>query len=123
MCKDRQQQQQQQQPKTIIMRHYYALSDSFTGPNPAEPSSGFANRGEVIAFSSLGARTAWLAATRLLKARAINRPEAIKLTPTLNAEWTPSYLKGLKLVSVWDTDATGRAVHTGDEVTLLDYSM
>ena len=123
MCKDRQQQQQQQQPKTIIMRHYYALSDSFTGPNPAEPSSGFANRDEAIAFSSLGARTAWLAATKLLKARAITRPEAIKLTPTLNAEWTPAYLKGLKLVSVWDTDATGRAVHTGDEVTLLDYSM
>ena len=123
MCKDRQQQQQQQQPKTIIMRHYYALSDSFTGPNPAEPSSGFANRDEAIAFSSLGARTAWLAATKLLKARAITRPEAIKLTPTLNAEWTPAYLKGLKLVSVWDTDATGRAVHTGDEVTLQDYSM
>ena len=99
------------------MRHYYALSDSFTGPNPAEPSSGFANRGEVIAFSSLGARTAWLAATRLLKARAINRPEAIKLTTTLKG---PAYLKGLKTVSVWDTDAAGRAVHTDDEVTLQD---
>ena len=123
MCKDRQQQQQQQQPKTIIMRHYYALSDSFTGPNPAEPSSGFANRDEAIAFSSLGARTAWLAATKLLKARAITRPEAIKLTPTLNAEWIPAYLKGLKLVSVWDTDATGRAVDTGRVVTLQDYSM
>ena len=105
------------------MRHYYALSDSHTGPNPKEPASGFANTGEAIAFNSLGARTAWLAATKLLTARAITRPEAIKLTPTLNDEWTPSYLKGLKLVSVWDTDATGRAVHTGDEVTLLDYSM
>ena len=104
------------------MRHYYALSDSFTGPNPAEPSSGFANRDEAIAFSSLGARTAWLAATKLLKARAITRPEAIKLTPTLNAEWVPAYLKGLKLVSVWDTDATGRAVvaHTGGVVTLRE---
>ena len=77
------------------MRHYYALSDSFTGPNPAEPSSGFANRGEVIAFSSLGARTAWLAATNLLEACAITRPEAIKLTPALKA---PSYLKGLKVL-------------------------
>ena len=99
------------------MRHYYALSDSFTGPNPAEPSSGFANRDEAIAFSSLGARTAWLAATKLLKARAITRPEAIKLTPTLKG---PAYLKGLKTVSVWDTDAAGRAVHTDDEVTLQD---
>ena len=105
------------------MRHYYALSDSHTGPSPAELTSGFANTCEAIAFDSLSKRTAWLAATRLLKARAITRPEAIKLTPTLNSEWTPAYLKGLKLVSVWDTDATGRAVHTGDEVTLQDYSM
>ena len=105
------------------MRHYYALSDSSTGPNPTESASGFANRGEAIAFSSLGARTAWLAATKLLKARAITRPEAIKLTPTLNSEWTPSYLKGLKVVLVWDTDAAGRAVHTGRVVTLQDSSM
>ena len=99
------------------MRHYYALSDSFTGPDPTEPTSGFANTSTAIAFSSLGARTAWLAATKLLKARAITRPEAIKLTPTLKG---PAYLKGLKTVSVWDTDAAGRAVHTDDEVTLQD---
>ena len=102
------------------MRHYYALSDSTTSPNPAEHTSGFANSCIAIAFCSVRARTAWLAATKLLKARAITRPEAIKLTPTLKG---PAYLKGLKTVSVWDTDATGRAVHTGDEVTLLDYSM
>jgi len=102
------------------MRHYYALSDSSTSPNPAEPASGFANSCEAIAFDSLGARTAWLAATKLLKACAITRLEAIKLTPTLKA---PAYLKGLKLVSVWDTDATGRAVYTGRVVTLRDYSM
>jgi len=79
-CKDR----QQQQPTTItttIMRHYYALSDSYTGPNPAEYTSGFASTSAAIAFDSLSKRTAWLAATRLLKARAITRPEAIKLTP------------------------------------------
>ncbi len=101
------------------MRHYYALSDSFTGPNPAEPSSGFANTCIAIAFSSLGARTAWLAATKLIKARAITRPEALKLTPALKA---PAYLKGQKSVSVWDTDAAGRAVvaHTGGKVTLRD---
>ena len=102
------------------MRYYYALSDSHTGPSPKEHTSGFANTSVAIAFSSLGARTAWLAATKLLKARAITRPEAIKLTPTLNAEWTPAYIKGLKLVSVWDTDAKGRAVCTDDEVTLHD---
>ena len=96
------------------MRHYYALTDSYTGPSPKEPASGFANTSVAIAFSSLGARTAWLAATKLLKARAITRPEAVKLTPDL---------KGLKSVSVWDTDATGRAMHTGGVVTLRDYSM
>ena len=102
------------------MRHYYALSDSFTGPNPTEHTSGFANTGEVIAFDSLSERAAWLAATKLLKARAITLPEAIKLTPTLKA---PSALKGLKLVSAHDIDAEGRAAHTGGMVTLQDYSM
>ena len=95
------------------MRHYYALSDSSTSPNPAEPTSGFANTSTAIAFRSLGARTAWLAATKLLKARAITRPEAIKLTPPLLPD-------GLKRIPVWDTDAAGRAVHTGGVVTLHD---
>ena len=63
------------------MRHYYALSDNFTGPNPAAPSRGYANTCIAIAFDSVSKRTAWLAATKLLKARAITRPEAIKLTP------------------------------------------
>ena len=96
------------------MRHYYALSDSFTSPNPKEHTSGFANTSTAIAFDSVSKRAAWLAATRLIKARAITRPEAVKLTPDL---------KGLKSVSVWDTDATGRAMHTGSVVTLRDYSM
>ena len=95
------------------MRHYYALSDNFTGPNPAEPSSGFANTCIAIAFDSVSKRTAWLAATKLLKARAITRPEAIKLTP-------PLLPNGLKRIPVWDTDAAGRAVHTGGVVTLHD---
>ena len=101
------------------MRHYYALSDSCTSPNPKEPTSGFANSCIAIAFCSVRARTAWLAATKLLKARAITRPEAIKLTPALKA---PAYLKGLKVLPLWDTDATGRAgvAHTGGVVTLQD---
>ena len=122
-CKDRQQQQHQQPTKntTTIMRHYYALSDNSTGPNPKEHTSGFANTTVVIAFDSLSKRTAWLAATKLLKARAITRPEAIKLTPALKAdEWTPPDLKGLKSVAVYDIDASGRAVYTDDVVTLRD---
>ena len=95
------------------MRHYYALSDSTTSPNPAEPTSGFANSCIAIAFCSLGARTGWLAATKLLKARAITRPEALKLTPPLLPD-------GMKRIPVWDTDAAGRAVHTGGVVTIHD---
>jgi len=95
------------------MRHYYALSDNFTGPNPVELTSGFANTCIAIAFSSVRARTAWLAATKLLKARAITRPEAIKLTH-------PLLPNGLKRIPVWDIDATGRAVHTGGVVTIHD---
>ena len=95
------------------MRHYYALSDNFTGPNPAEPSSGFANTCIAIAFDSVSKRTAWLAATKLLKARAITRPEAIKLTP-------PLLPNGLKRIPVWDIDAAGRAVLTGGVVTLRE---
>ena len=103
------------------MRHYYALSDNSTGPNPKEHTSGFANTTVVIAFDSLSKRTGWLAATKLLKARAITRPEAIKLTPALKAdEWTPPDLKGLKSVSVHDIDAEGRAVDTDGVVTLRD---
>ena len=102
------------------MRHYFALSDSFTGPDPTEPTSGFANTSTAIAFSSVSKRTAWLAATKLLKARAITRPEAIRRTPTLKSEWTPSDLKGLKSVSVHDIDAEGRAVDTDGVVTLRD---
>ena len=95
------------------MRHYYALSDSFTGPNPPEPSSGFANTSTAIAFDSLSKRTAWLAVTKLLKARAITRPEALKLTP-------PLLPNGMKRIPVWDTDAAGRAVLTGGVVTLRE---
>ncbi len=94
------------------MRHYYALSDNFTA-QPAEPSSGFANTCIAIAFDSVSKRTAWLAATKLLKARAITRPQAIKLTP-------PLLPNGLKRIPVWDTDAAGRAVLTGGVVTLRE---
>ena len=95
------------------MRHYYALSDSTTSPNPAEHTSGFANSCIAIAFCSVRARTAWLAATRLLNARAITRPEALKFTPPLLPD-------GLKRIPVWDTDAEGRAVCTGGVVTLRE---
>ena len=67
------------------MKYFYALSDSFTGNNPAEHTAGFANSKKVICFSSKKGRQSWLDNTRLLTAKAISRPEALKLIPW---EWS-----------------------------------
>ena len=60
------------------MRHFYAMSDTFTGDNPNEYTSGFANTKEPIAFTSRAARDRWLESTKLLTAKAITRAEAIR---------------------------------------------
>ncbi len=62
------------------MIYFYALSDSFTGDNPHECSSGFANTKEVIAFTSKAERIDWLNSTKLLTAKPLSRIEAIKLS-------------------------------------------
>lgn len=72
-------------------RHYYALSDSFTGAYPKEPTWGFANTTTAIAFRSKAERDEYLSTTKLCKARAITRAEACKLTRTV---------QGLKLVDI-----------------------
>jgi len=77
------------------MRHYYALSDSFAGDTPKEYTHGFANKDKVIAFDSKKERDAWLKTTKLLKARPLNRGEALRLTKTVG---------GRKLVSAGCTD-------------------
>jgi len=77
------------------MRHYYALSDSFTGDNPREYTHGFANTGRVIAFGSKKERALWLKTTKLLKAKPLTRAEAMRLTKTVG---------GRKLVAVCCTD-------------------
>ena len=61
-----------------MKRHFYALSDSFTGDNPADYTHGFANTREPIAFTSRTARDRWIESTRLLTAKAITRAEAIR---------------------------------------------
>jgi len=77
------------------MKHYYALSDSFAGAHPKEYTHGFANTNKVIAFDSKKERDAWLKTTKLLKARPLNRGEALRLTKTVG---------GRKLVSAGCTD-------------------
>lgn len=59
---------------------FYALSDTFAGNDPKEYTSGFANTSCVIAFKSRKGRDAWLKSTKLLKARALSRKEAISMT-------------------------------------------
>jgi len=59
-------------------RHYYALSDAFTGDYPREYTSGFAMK-RVIAFESYAERKKWLSETKLLTAKAITRKEALKM--------------------------------------------
>jgi hypothetical protein len=78
-----------------IMKHYYALSDSFAGDNPREYTHGFANTDKVIAFNSKKERDAWLKTTKLLKAKPLTRAEAMRLTKTVG---------GRKLVSVGCAD-------------------
>ena len=63
------------------MRHYYALSDSFTGDNPKEYTHGFANRDKVIAFRSKKERDEWLKTTKLRKAKPLTRAEAMRIAP------------------------------------------
>ena len=61
------------------MRYYYALSDRFAGDCPKEYTHGFANTSTVLAFRSKADRDDWLSDTRLLKAKALTKPEALKL--------------------------------------------
>ena len=60
------------------MRHFYALSDSFAGDNPADYTHGFANTKEPIAFTTKTARDRWLESSKLMTAKAITRAEAIR---------------------------------------------
>ncbi len=64
------------------MKHYYALTDSFTGDNPKEPTAGFAYTKEPLAFTSAAERREWLKTTKLTNAAAITRNEAIAI-----ADW------------------------------------
>ena len=66
------------------MKYFYALSDSFTGDNPPEPASGFANTKEVIAFTSKAKRDVWLESTKLLTAKPLSRLEALQLSEKVN---------------------------------------
>ena len=79
------------------MRYFYALSDSFTGDNPHECSSGFGNTKEVIAFTSEAERTEWLNSTKLLTAKPLSRTKAIQLSEKVD----PANYSGLDKNYQW----------------------
>lgn len=74
---------------------FYALSDSFTGDNPTDYCSGFANTKIVIAFESKKERQKWLDSTKLTTARAISRDDAVRFTKWEHAEY---YSRGCEKV-------------------------
>jgi hypothetical protein len=85
------------------MKYYYALTDSFTGDNPAEPTSGFANTKRPLAFRSKKERDAWLKTTKLQTARSITQREALKLAKWETGEYYGSRATSVKVCRVYGT--------------------
>jgi len=85
------------------MAHYYALTDSFTGDNPAEPAAGFANTKRPLAFRSKKERDAWVLNTKLQTARYITRQEALKLADWETGEYYGSSANSVKVCRVYGT--------------------
>lgn len=67
-------------------KFFYALSDSFTGDNPAQPTSGFANSKEVIAFTTKKERGLWLTDTKLTTAISLTRKDAERFANKVSPE-------------------------------------
>lgn len=92
---------------------YYALSDSFTGDDPRDYTSGFANTKKVIAFRSKKERDAWLSDTKLLTAKPLTRSQAIKWADTDQGTWQQEY-DVAKICRIYGTDS--------EYVTISGYS-
>ena len=81
---------------------FYALTDTATGNNPREYTSGFANTKGALAFRTKAERTAWLSETKLLTAKVITRAEALKLAERSNGYLTDN--PGDKVVPIYGTE-------------------
>lgn len=62
------------------MKYYYALSDYKTGDDPEKKISGCPNKHKVIYFDTKKERNEWVENTKLSKARALTRNEAINIS-------------------------------------------
>ena len=71
------------------MRHYYALTDTFTGDDPKYYGAGFSNTKEALAFLTKKERDTWLVTTRLLRVKALTRREALACTAWRAADHMP----------------------------------
>ena len=78
---------------------FYALSDSFTGSDPKQTTSGFANTKVPIAFRTKAQRDGWLKSTKLLTAVALSRDEAVKMAEKSNGILAGEY--GDRIVQVY----------------------
>jgi len=87
------------------------MSDSFTGDNPKEYSSGFANTKIAIAFPTKAERDDWLSYTRLLTAKAITRKEAEKITSREPGEYYGSSAEWVKAIMIYGTGDGCEAQH------------
>jgi hypothetical protein len=90
---------------------FYAITDSFTGDNPKEYVSGFANTKTAIAFSSAAKRDQWLDSTRLMTAKKITRKEAMDLINWEPGEYYGSYAEKVKPCRIYGTGDGYEAKH------------
>jgi len=63
----------------MTRKFYFALSDTFTGDNPQEYTTGFCNTKVPIVFNTKSERENWIFNTKLLTARKLTKKEAISL--------------------------------------------
>ncbi len=81
---------------------FYALTDTFTGNNPAEHTHGFANTKSVLAFRTRLERDTWVRSTKLLTAKSLTRSEAVSLAETSNGSFAGE--PGDKIAPIYGTE-------------------
>lgn len=85
------------------MKHFYAATN--VDLDCKEFNTGFANTWVAVAFASKAQRSKVLSETKALKAHAVTRAEAIKLTKTDNGrKWVYIYGTDSARFVLWESD-------------------
>jgi len=95
-----------------VSRYFYAMSDTFTGDNPREYSTGVANTKIPIAFRSRDDRDKWLQSTKLTTAKAITRREAVKMVTKEKGEFYGCRALWVKACRIYTPGTAGRGEGT-----------